>query len=280
MSDRNHYTSEKYAYLNRLNTSELENLLRSELDSPENRDADRTLYILSLLAERDPESAAAREAETERAWQEFLTQYETSEGAGQTLYPIAEAAEEKPRAKRRPLHRFSLIAAVVACLIAALAPAALGGDGLVKKIGQWSDEQFYFIRTYSENDGWAEIQELLIQDGIESQVLPSYLPAGFQSIGTEVTRKEHLGFVEYNTAFKSEDGFISFSVTKLTKMRERLYEKDDTKPEICTKNGIDHYFFTNRDSVVVAWNNGDLECSIHGTISMSELKRIVESIYE
>lgn len=280
MSDTNHHTSEKYAYLNRLNTSELENLLRSELDSLENRDPDRTLYILSLLAERDPKSAEVQEAETERAWQAFLAQYETPEGAGQTLYPIAEAAEEKPHAKRRPLRRFLLIAAVIACLIATLAPAALGGDGLVKKIGQWSDEQFYFIRTYSENDGWAEIQELLIQDGIESQVLPHYLPAGFQSIGTEVIRKEHLGFVEYNTAFKSEDEFISFSVTKLTKMRERLYEKDETEPEIYTMNGIDHYFFTNRDSVVVAWNNGDLECSIHGTISMSKLKRMVESIYE
>ena len=282
MSDTNHHTSEKYAYLNRLSTGELENLLRSELDSSDRRDQDRTLYVLSLLAERDPENAVDREIETERAWQEFLTQYETPEGAGQTLYPVEveEELAENPHTKRHPLRRFLLIAAVIACLIAALVPAAFGGDSLVKKIGQWSDEQFYFIRTYSDNNGWSEIQELLIQDGIESLVLPTYLPKGLQCIGTDVIRKEHLGFVEYSTAFQSEDEFVSFSVTKLTKMRERLYEKDEAEPEIYTMNGIDHYFFTNRDSVVVAWNNGDLECSIHGTISMAELKRMVESIYK
>ena len=280
MSDTNHHTSEKYAYLNRLNTSELENLLRSELDSLENRDPDRTLYILSLLAERDPKSAEVQEAETERAWQAFLAQYETPEGAGQTLYPIAEAAEEKPRAKRRPLRRFLLIAAVIACLIATLAPAVLGGDGLVKKIGQWTDEQFYFIRTYSADEELTEMRELLSQDGIESQVLPNYLPTGFQCIGTDVSRRESLGYMSYYTAFQSEDAFLSISVTQLIKMRTWNYEKDETEPEICTLNGIDHYFFKNNDNVVVAWINGDLECSMQGSISMSELKRMVESIYE
>lgn len=51
--------SEKYAYLNRLSTEQLEELLRADIESPESGDVDVIFHILEVIEKREEEHPTA-----------------------------------------------------------------------------------------------------------------------------------------------------------------------------------------------------------------------------
>ena len=286
----------KYAYLNHLSTSELEKLLRSDLDSLENRDPDRTLYILEVIEQRDPESAAKRQAEAGRAWKEFLELYDAPEGEGLTLYSSEvendKVTEEKciaptvvPHKKHRQLRRFLLIAAVIACLIATLLPTALGDNGFFDRIGVWSDEHFSFSKDGSEvnipNKELEGLQTALSEHGITELVVPRYLPEGYKCISLEVTPMPDFGFTFFNAVYQqNESALLSISIQKNNTLVSSVYEKSENEPEIYEQEGIKHYLFSNLENNCIVWNNGKLECSIQGNVAIEEIRKMIDSIYE
>ena len=52
--------SEKYAYLNRLSTEQLEELLRADIESPESGDVDVIFHILEVIEKREEEHPTGR----------------------------------------------------------------------------------------------------------------------------------------------------------------------------------------------------------------------------
>lgn len=291
MGEKNIHAKGKYAYLNHLSTSELEKLLSSDLDSLENRDPERTLYILEVIEQRDTKNAAKRQTETDRAWKEFLEHYNTPEGEDCALYSSEVGNEEEgkvaqivPRKKHRQLRRILLIAAVIACLITALIPTVLGDNGFVERIGQWTNEYFSFAQTESGgavfNEELVELQTTIVDHGITESVVPKYLPEGYESILLEVAPMPDFGFTLFSAAFQKDDSVLSISIQKNNVLIDSVYEKDDNIPEVYERDGVTHYLFKNIDNVCVAWNNGKIECSIQGNVAIEELKKMVDSIYE
>ena len=86
--------SEKYAYLNRLSTEQLEELLRADIESPESGDVDVIFHILEVIEKREEEHPTGRLPDEDRAWAEFQQYYNIPEGEGRSLYPTAE--ESRP----------------------------------------------------------------------------------------------------------------------------------------------------------------------------------------
>lgn len=282
--------AQKYAYLNYLSTSELENILRADLDAPES-DPERTLYILEVIERRDPEHAAAREADTDRAWEEFQAYYDVPEGQDRTLYP-----SEPPKKKLHPaffgkrhprLRQAALIAAMLALLM--LGASALGFDGFSKMIGLWTDEEFHFVSTGSaasstdispENMAYESLEEALNAYDVIEHVCPRFIPKGFQQVELIVENMPEEGYTDFHALYANDNSSLSITISKNTTPQYMTYEKDKSPVEIYEQLEIPHYFYQNINSNAVAWVNGSFECLIQGEVTLDELKEMVNSIYE
>lgn len=62
---------EKYAYLNRLNTEQLEELLRMDMEMAEPGNEDVVFHILEVIEQREDEHPTGRIPDVDKAWAEF-----------------------------------------------------------------------------------------------------------------------------------------------------------------------------------------------------------------
>lgn len=67
---------EKYGYLDRLSTDQLEELLRADFESDENSDVDAIFHILEVIEKREREHPTGRLPDTKLAWEEFQQYYD------------------------------------------------------------------------------------------------------------------------------------------------------------------------------------------------------------
>ena len=78
---------EKYAYLNRLSTEQLEELLRMDMEMAEPGNEDVVFHILEVIEQREDEHPTGRIPDVDKAWAEFQEYYNVPEGADDSLYP-------------------------------------------------------------------------------------------------------------------------------------------------------------------------------------------------
>lgn len=71
---------EKYAYLNRLNTEQLEELLRMDMEMAEPGNEDVVFHILEVIEQREDEHPTGRIPDVDKAWAEFQEYYNIPEG--------------------------------------------------------------------------------------------------------------------------------------------------------------------------------------------------------
>lgn len=294
----------KYAYLSRLSTKELEAILRADSESPNAVNDEAISYILEVIEQREHEHPSGSFPDVDSSWKEFQTIYNTPEGADQSLYPNDEEdvfhtlSVQKEAKQRRILRKPLLVAAIIVLLIASLTIPVAGYGNLLEMIGSWTADQFTFITSgYRKNSGPAEtdadkeefsdpqigveLRQVLQEYGITESVVPSWLPDGFELIG-DVSVQEYPNFdrLEFFAYYESGDNTCTLSVTKVTDPLEGLiYEKTLNSPEIYTVGSVNHYIVQNTDSIIVAWYVDDLECSINSTMPESDLKRVIDSIY-
>ena len=292
-----HDGREKYAYLDQLSTPELEKLLRADAESPESGDDEAIFYIWEVIARREPERLSGPCPDVEQSWKDFQAVYNTPEGRDQTLYP-AEAPEELPKEgapRRRMPRRPVLVAAVMVILVALLAVPVSGRDNILEIIGKWTAEQFSFFSTDSrENEGrlplaesfedeqepGQELRELLLEYGIEEDVVPHWLPEGF-SLQGEILFQEHFmsGNLNFTAIYQSDSNNLIIDIIEYqTSPQKKIYEKDSPEPAQYSVNDIDFYIFRNISSNTAVWYIGDLECSINTTLSEDLLKQVLDSI--
>lgn len=109
----------KYAYLSRLSTKELEAILRADAESPKAGNDEAISYILEVIEQREREHPSGSFPDIDSSWKEFQTIYNTPEGADQSLYPSEEedVLHTKPMQaearQRRILRRPLLVAAII-----------------------------------------------------------------------------------------------------------------------------------------------------------------------
>ena len=63
-------------------------------------------------------------------------------------------------------------------------------------------------------------------------------------------------------------------------IQEKAFEKDDIAVEELEIGGITHYIFENLGVRTAVWSKENIECSISGDISDSDIKQMIYSIYE
>lgn len=292
----------QYAYLDQLSTRELQELLRADADSPERGDDGAISYILEVMKKRERKDPSQDpSSDLDRCWNEFQTLYNTPEGADGSLYPTDEqAARPAVRRQSRRVRRIVLAAAALVLLAASLTVPVAGYNSILEMLGIWTTEQFA-MQDASKGPGGAtedfegaqifeetvgdELRAVLKEHGITEDVVPRWMPEGFKIQGDVLDRQLSLSKSQQFFAIYSDGtNYLTITIVNYVGNPEsRIYEKTAVTPEIYLAGEIDHYIFQNSDNLSqwsAAWYNKKIECVLNTTLSDSDLKAMIDSIYE
>ena len=117
---------------------------------------------------------------------------------------------------------------------------------------------------------------------IKGNFVPTWLPEGFELYGdVSIQVYPEFGEVEFFASYLEGEEIFSISITKCSNsFQANTYEKTFQNPEIYVVDDIEHYIVDNSDTILAAWYVNNIECSINTTMSESDLKRVIDSIYE
>lgn len=173
---------EKYTHPKQFSTSQLEELLRMDLEESGPESWDTAFTILELLERRTQGEAAANLPDVDRAWEDFQTYYDLPEGENQSLYPQSkvEACTQARRPTLRRLLQYGLAAVLaVAALFGGLLAAQAAGADVFGAIGRWTEETFHFVVPSNEsNPDHQKVQEDLTSGSVAESLPPTWYPDG------------------------------------------------------------------------------------------------------
>ena len=212
----------------------------------------------------------------EEAWARFLEDKAEelapffAPGAGASPRPVKPAGR-RPRTAR--ILRGVLIAAAVVVL---LAVAALAADslGLVAWAPRWNGGGFSFAAT-DETIPRAAILTALEQLEIHEPVYPGKLPEGFVPMESQFSEDPFILFEQYGDG----ERYLSITVIPASSFETAVYqEKNETIREYRSGNVV-HYLFNNVGAITAVWYTENYFTSISGNISISEMMRMIDSVY-
>mgnify|MGYP001072521437 CR=1 FL=1 len=270
--------------LEAMSPSELSEAMEAALDAmtEETYDPEVMDAYLDALDRKAPMPAHPSAEASFREFQDNLQEY-VEQGASKPA---------KRTSRFRRIARAGLVAALLAVLLAGAAQAA--GIDVVGTIARWTESVFSFGAAQSGSDSShypsksdqvpadvpEEYQELVTElqnRGIEEYTIPSYIPDGFHVEASELYRSE-TNRMEFMVLYANQDETIIFSVLE-NNGHTGLYEKDGNDVYIYSMNKNDHYFFTNLEENVVVWIVDSLEYSVWSGLPVSELERMIDSMY-
>ena len=305
MAGPNESPNRKYAYLEQLSMERLEEMLTLDADPLSDQEDEEYIdAILEVTLKREKEHPTGRLTDVDKAWEDFQKYYNTPEGEGISLYPnedvssghpiIQNPTPIAPRVKRNRLKRLLLSAAVVACLIVFGLPPAMGYTSFLEMIGQWTESVFHFAPQATEPNQSAEgnnnpglldeydnLHEAVDAYGFSENIVPTWVPEGFVSEFATVNSFPEFGETEFSSLYTNKDGqSISILIVKRATVEVRSYEKDGNPLEEYIAGDVTHYIFENNGQLTAAWYNEFFECSIVTDITLDDLEKILDSIYE
>ena len=282
MGDSKTAQNPEYHCFDTMTTAQLEELLRADLDCPQ-EDAlapETILYILDVLERRKGDDPQGEETAREKLAQCRALYLPCDAPA--SLYaweesgavPPAEAPRRRPRL--RVMRRLVLVAAVVSILFATLLAAQAAGVDLWGVIVRWSDETFHF--SY-QGDGpfssWRDGQEELEMN----EYLPRWIPEGYavEEIQTHELSDRSTAIITFSgenlpTFYLSVDVYDD-----LEQMQYMTFEKDDAPVQEQRLSGGTVYFYTNGGYEHSIYQCQNVVYSISGDITQETAMKIYES---
>lgn len=289
--------NEKYAYLNRLSTEQLEELLRTDMEVSKPGNDEVVFHILEVIENREKEQPTGRIPDVEEAWEEFQREYDLPEGEGMSLYPCAPQVEEDavPPVRRRRsgprLHRRvkqSLVAlTAVVIVVCGMAAAQAAGFDVLGMLGQWTDEIFHFTSGPESGESAAPmnentrlLREALASVGIDEDLAPTWFPEGFTA---EEPTVETSNFNDIIYCFLSNENgyFINITVAKYHSVEDVEIIDFEIKTDSVRQYSNERqtfYLFQNGDAIAATWTDGLFMEQISGNIQEDEIKLIIDSI--
>lgn len=187
----------------------------------------------------------------------------------------------KPRRQIRGLLRVGLIAAALIVLLAGITVAAGAmGYNLWGWIPKWTDEDVRFVaetplQTPGEDDNHG-ISTVLESLGITEPLYPTWLPDDFMRMESK-TVEEPLFLHE---KFQGNNRSLSITISPTTDLGTVVYQKENESPVEYISGNTMHFLFDNTNEISAVWNTDNYTTLIVGDISIDEMKRIIDSVYE
>lgn len=296
--------NEKYAYLNRLSTEQLEELLRMDMEEGKPGNEDVIFHILEVIEQRENECSTGRIPDVDKAWGEFQEYYDIPEGANTSLYPCgAEHNGNINNATERSLpHKSRLRRCLKQALVAVIAVAAVLGGMVVAQatgidvfgmIGRWTDDIFHFMPATderSESTGvyvgenapeYDALLEALSSLGIDENLAPMWYPAGFDASEPEILASSISDTICLELINEKNGHYISVEIIQYHAeqyLQMTRFEKDANDVEQYSNGHQIFYILSNMDTVTATWSNGLTVIQISGNTTKDDLKKMIDSI--
>lgn len=283
MSKNNQYESD--AYLDQLSMEQLEDLLRADLNSPDEENDEAVFHILEVMKKREKENPTGRLPDKNKAWKEFQEYYNIPEGEGQSLYPIRNNQEKRstsvPTKTRRVFRprKILVVAAVLILMFGGMLTAQAAGVDVFGAIGRWTEETFHFD-IVQDNDRTSLFQETATQAKIPQDFVPTWVPDGFEGAEPQVDTVENYMtsiICVYSNQEKTYSVDIEHYYNKAD-IETLVIEKDDTNVCSYESNGKTFYIMSDMEYLTATWTDGTFVETISGQLSMDEIKTIIDSI--
>lgn len=287
------------AVLSRKSTEELEELLALDFahDNGSDTNADYILTIMEVIREREG-AKPEQEAEVDAAWNEFLEYAHTrdaekAEEAGSPGEPLisdhlySSHKDSFPTKSHRSTRRLlRWCAAIAAAMVLLCGTAYASGWNIFQALAEWTAETFHFLipgqETPIEAEDPFEMIRLAVVQRTNTPAIPHWTPDGTEAMD-EVTVTDREDRTKIRATYQTEDKEFTIAIVVYLTAPDSYtttYQKDMDSELTYKAGGIVHYLADNHGYVSAMWQNGIVEGYIQGKLTMEELQRMIDSIYE
>ncbi len=280
-----------------LKTEELELLLQKDFNPCENHIPDIPFHmaIVKILQERSQEHHDQILLGTEDAWKDFLENYKDQPSLIDCQvvpeeYPSTDSRPLLSRLKKRKLKKLrasGLIAAVA--LICIVFIAGTNEFNFPKIWGKLQEESYHIISSkdstrFKDNELAEQLEHFRteVAEYTLLPVLPYWFPAGTSIQNVKATSRINSTEITGNLLVNDDEFFITIIVYE-SELEESAPAEEPSKEFLAEEYniaGIQHDITRNNSVLKAVWQNANLVCSIQGTLSMKEMKHMLDSIYE
>lgn len=215
--------------------------------------------------------------------------------------PSVQGMQKRKHVRLHRILRVGLVAVLtVACLFGSMVAAQAAGVDVFGALARWTESAFSFgpiqsgqgVETQSAagqemnissdpSELPIEYQELwteLKERGVGSLMFPTYIPDGFQVEESSLYVQPELDGLDFLVWYANGTDDILFGILYNEKANG-IYEKDSQDVETYESMEAEYYIFSNNGQNIAAWYSDGLEYSLSTTISVPELKTILDSMY-
>lgn len=308
MSESREHFHRDFSMFDEMSTAELNEILRqdSQLTDGEGSDTDAILYIMEVIEKRSQGLPTSDFEDVDRAWCSFNKNYRFASSEERPLFdfddePQPHDTSDKTQTRqpalrsnahphKRVLRTASILAAVIAVLLATSLTAYAFGFDLWGAIANWTKETFGFKSAeYTQTSVSSYTKEIPAQLGtiankmelhnVPITVLPSYLPDGYVESDFQYAETTE-SMIFYCRLRKGDSSIALLYSAFFGGQAHSQFEKDAATPEQYEYNGIMYYIMTNEGIYFATWTVDNVECSIAGVETYDDTIKIIQSIGE
>lgn len=261
-----------------MDTEALQEILRADASKIEGEvsDQETILYIMEVLAKR--RKAQNQGKSLDEAWEIFQKNYEERTNHISEREPVKTGGKWKK----------SLVAAaaVVVLLLGGTVTAQGFGVDLWQTIAKWTQETLFlgYMGQTEESMGadsnyanpCASLQTALDEFKTERKLVPTWLPEGY--VETDVAVSQTPTQRIFSAVYLSNNQTIRIRIANYLGSHPSEIEQSEDLVEIYEVGGVSYYIFQNVDQLKAAWVVENYECSIFGSVSLSDMKTMIDSI--
>lgn len=271
----------EFSHYDSMTTEELQEILRKhahdELETEP--DTDELYYIMEVLARRREEVDPQAFRSDEEAYAEFCEHYMPKENK-----------EARPKVIRFPDRFLKTVAAVLAVVLILAVGTSITAEALHidiwGKFANWTKEIFQFTdnpqgttAANPEKDNsleLASLQAALDQHEILEKIAPTWLPEGYVNKDLQIMETPRARNI--NAVYEKDGSELIIKICQTIGVQAPQVEKNDDFLELYVVNGVEYYIFSNTETLQAAWSIGEFECLMIGTITLEEMKMMIDSI--
>lgn len=288
--ERSGESAQNHQHLNGMPIDEMTDKLTELWDSIDETtfDADQVDALLAEMEELEP---ITPEIDVEASLADFHEKHAR-------LFELAPPAQENNTNKpvRRRFLRVALVAAAaIALMLSSMITVHALGVDVFGAIAQWTDDVFHFsvsgrenldsksVPALISNSTYKTLQDALTAYGIHETLAPNWFPEDFviREIGTSTLSTNMVVNADYGTSEKQISIIIrEFFSEEGAKIALGDFEKDSSEVIAYDEYGVIHYIVSNNLCNTATWMNGVYVCSISGDLTIDELEKMIDSIYE
>ncbi|USF28321.1 hypothetical protein N510_003280 [Firmicutes bacterium ASF500] len=261
-------------------------------------DIDYIMAIMEVIQKKEQAQPDHRPPDTESAWEEFQSFYNTEEGRANSIHrsveedDISKAAghalkHQKPKAFRRYL----MVAVLAAVLVAVTMIPVSGYTNVIQMlIAHWTNDYFFFLpdgkepKAILDNDAtsipneFIDLYDALVKNGTEKIAIPRYIPEELEVDNSVLYISSKTGAVDFSIHYQSSSDSLLIKIKQNQSSYQNIAEKDNETVEKLFVDGTEYQFFSNNNVNTVAWNTEGVQCVITSSLPVSDLKEIIHSI--